>query len=424
MTAPTDRILTSIDPWEICDGDVLVVKRRGRTAEITVTKVETEQNSFHEHSGSWYGGEKRVTVTTSDGAILRFDEGDGDEPGIDELGDIKRASIDETAALLADAHLLDELVTPHKPRYDAPWYIRRDCGDNNEDEVSISPRQRQVLARVLTALREYVGAGQSTAPAPSVAAVVVQALADEIKRENAAIGVIADRLTDVREHHRFPKSTAAGMDRAISLSREAAQGNLSWVAEKNQYGENRWPQGSQSLLIQDWASTRGLGMGDGPQVPFKKVRKAMKSVRAIRATAMIVSGLAEQPLALRSLPKGLAEDLRSIVAELGRIAVGRTAKHLFAVTPDDPWTMTADDLTGFWNRETLSGLRHTHPAYRIQRTLYRAANADEVREILVTMLDAGEIDLDDVPVLICAGVDGRTPHSHIWPVERDWVLDH
>jgi hypothetical protein len=304
MKSGTPYTTTKIKAWDIQEGDTLIIDRSGRPATITVAQVH-----------KYWGGEEQVTVTTPDGAVIEYEEeSPGGEEGFNEFGRIQRIDVDATAKLISDSYLLDELVTPREKTYGRSW---RSTGHYSDDEdTDISKKQRKVLARVLTALREQDHKPQ---PVATISATVADAIEAEIIRGRKAMGDIAERLAELAKHPRFPKSTAHYFGWAIDLARSAVDGDAAWVSEDQYRTPYSWPDKHRMLLAQDWAEANGIVIDDGPQIPVADIRGIMQSLRILRATASNIAWKASEPLSIQSIVKPLARDLRAVIAELRAI---------------------------------------------------------------------------------------------------------
>jgi hypothetical protein len=416
------RTLSPIDAWDIREGDTLVIERDDRPVEITVAFVEKGQESFIEHAGSWQGGERSVRVTTADGATLSIDPMGSGEVGVDEFGEIQRVNDSLGSLLLSDVEdLRATLINPTPAVYDGEHYHRHDS-DEYENSDGLEPRMLAALTRVLDHSQAGIEAVLLNPAAPTASGEAVSRILAEVTRERAALEAIAQRIAVVRNSPRFPKSVADQVDRAIKHTSEAAAGEPSWASDPNPHRKDRWPFGARSLLVQDWGQRSGVDIESGEQVPYSELRTAMGSLRVLRATARIAAGLAAAPLGISSFGKGLGAEIRSIVAELERIAVGRTAVHIFAELPDDPWRSTADELALIWDHMDEHTQTVRYFRNRMTNDLYPTLDGGNLREVLAGMIATNRIDIEDVPVLICADVaySGRS-HAGMWPVSREWL---
>lgn len=306
MTAETTCALTAIEAWNIQDGDTLIIDRYGRPATISVAQVHK----------SW-DGEEQVVVTTVDGAIIEYEEeSPGGEEGFNEFGHIQRVDADGVSKLIADSHLLDELVTPREKTYGRPWYGDGHYSDDEDAGFDIRKKQRKVLARVLTALREQ---GRTAQPAATISASTVEAIDLEVLRGRRAMGDIADRLTELVDHPRFPRSTIDDVRHAIDLARSAVTDDAAWASADPYSTPYSWPADCRALLVQDWAEAKGLSVSDGPQTPIADIGGVMQSLRILRATANNVAWKASSPLNIKSIFKPLAHDISTVIAELRHI---------------------------------------------------------------------------------------------------------
>lgn len=412
----TDRIITTIRAQEIVAGDRLLIGRHGRPAEISVASLNVTDSGYYEHAGAQYGGEKHVVITTTDGAVYEFSESedwDSDKPAIDELGTVQRSNASELEAVVAVSWMLDDIFTPAAPER---GYYQNSYGDE-EFEDDATTRRSDALDSVLMHFRALAAAQLQEVPAATVAAAVLSAGEAEVARERAALGQAAGLLSQARAHPRFPKSTAYDVDRGIKILSDAAEHFPAWANDRHSHF-SMWPEGSRTMLVTDWATARHIDVTAGPQVPLTDAAGVMESIRAIRATAVIVFELVMKPLGVASIPKNLANELQSVIAELSRISSGRTIQHLFKTLPEDPWSMSAHDLAAV--SSSYTPCRET--VYRISVDLIRARDPETVRATLRAALDDRLIDIDDIPILTCSNVLGQG-QAELWPFERSWILD-
>ncbi|GAA1214862.1 hypothetical protein [Rhodoglobus aureus] len=232
----------------------------------------------------------------------------------------QRLDIDEAAKLVSDARLLDEVVKPREETYGQPPSRSHSQTDGPEDDdagYGVTAKQREVLVRVLAALREP---DRSIYPTPTVTAAIVEAMKAAIARDRQMMATITDCLAELLQHPKFPRSTTRDFEWGIHLARDAIHDDAPWAAKEDQHRRDSWPGGYRAMLLQDWIRDNGHENDNSGLIPVADVRDIIHSIRIMQANADLVIRNVSAPLRIKGIHKPLAAQIDAVIDELKLIA--------------------------------------------------------------------------------------------------------